>query len=276
MNNLKKEYAVKAEDFIDCLTKKNEKILLFQYLRTAECFYLNCGELTETYYYQNSVKSIENIFNIKYKDAFNIYKNIYSFAGLFIYFTPVEKTKEEQETIINILVRNFSKKIEPMKIFFNSLGEIYNFWIKFFPSDKKKEIIDLKVIKQTLENSILNDFEIIQNKNKFYIQKYIKDAKEREQLKESLFFIEIYNHYKKNQNNEEDSYNNAKKLFSNLYNLGINNDKNALGDVLKNIIISSIQNNRERLNNELNFIKKFFFKDKNDKDLKKNISIFLK
>ena len=217
----------------------------------------------------SSVKSIENIFNIKYKDAFNIYKNIYSFAGLFIYFTPVEKTKEEQETIINILVRNFSKKIEPMKIFFNSSGEIYNFWIKFFPNDKKKEIIDLKVIKQTLENSILNDFEIIQNKNKFYIQKYIKDAKEREQLKESLFFIEIYNHYKKNQNNEEDSYNNAKKLFSNLYNLGINNDKNALGDVLKNIIISSIQNNRERLNNELNFIKKFFFKDKNDKDLKK-------
>ena len=57
--------------------------------------------------------------------------------------------------------------MEPMKIFFNSLGEIYNFWIKFFPNDKKKEIIDLKVIKQTLENIRLNDFEIIQKKINF-------------------------------------------------------------------------------------------------------------
>jgi hypothetical protein len=102
MNNLKDEYGVKAEDFIECLTKKNEKILLFQYLRITKCFYLNCGEfdLTETYFYKNSVKSIENIFNLKYKDALYIYKNIYSFPDIFKYFTPVEKNKQEQESII--------------------------------------------------------------------------------------------------------------------------------------------------------------------------------
>ena len=272
MNNLKDEYAVKAEDFIESLTKKNEKILLFQYLRITKCFYLNYGELelTETYFYKNSVKSIENIFNLKYKDALYIYKNIYSFPDLFKYFTPVEKNKQEQESIIFDIVINFSEKMGPMKIFFDSLEKIYNFWIEFFPNDKRKEINDLKTLKKTLENSILKDFENIQNKNKFYIEKYIKDFEEGGQLKDSLFFIGIYNHYRKNKNNEEDSYNKAKNLFSDLKNLGINNDINSLGDELKKIIISSIQNNRERLNNELNFIKNYFFKDKNEKDIKYN------
>ena len=47
-NNLKDEFIVNVEDFIDYINKKNEKILLFLKLRRYKYFYLKDGKLTET------------------------------------------------------------------------------------------------------------------------------------------------------------------------------------------------------------------------------------
>ena len=269
--NLKDEFIVKVEDFIGFLNKKNEKIILFQNLKMRKCFNLLDGALTETSYYKNSLESKSNIFSLKFKDAIYVYKNIYQFRDLFIYFTPIEESKEQQELNVEILLITFSDTIGPMKSFFDSLEKISNFLEQFFPNDKKEDINEIKKVIINLENSSLNEFKNIQNKNLIYKDKYLKDAEEGEILKDSLFFMEIYNYSKLNKNNnEQDIYNNAIKSFSNLKNLGIDNNLNSLDIELQDIIISSIHNNRERLNNELNFIKNYFFKNKNENDNKYN------
>ena len=269
--NLKDEFIVKVEDFIGFLNKKNENILLFQNLRIRKCFNLLEGALIETPYYKNSLKSKNDIFNLKYKDAIYIYKNIYQFRDLFMYFTPIEESREQQEISIEILLISFYETIDPKKSYFDSLEKILNFWEQFFSNDKKEDINKIKGVITSLENSSLNEFERIQNENLIYTDKFMKEAEEGERLKDSLFFMEIYNHSKiKIKNNEHDIYNNAIKLFSNLKKLGIDNNLNSLDNDLKDIIIDSIQNNRERLNNELNFIKNYFFKNKNENDNKYN------
>ena len=277
-NNLKEEYTVKVEDFIDYLNTKNEKILLFQYLRIAKCFHLLDGELISTSYYINSIKAKYNILNLKYNNAMLIYKSIYRLNNLLMYFTPIEENREKQELIIANLLIEFTNKIGVIKNFIKLLEKISNFWEEFYPYNKREDIIKIKNIISKIEDSGLDDIEYIKKENNCYNDELLGEAEKGEQLKNSFFFIEIYNHFKLKKFNENDSYANAIKLFYNLKELANDNNINSLDNELKDIIISAIHKNRGKINSELNFIKKYFYENiiTNDKErihFKYNFSI---
>jgi len=74
----------------------------------------------------------------------------------------------------------------------------------------------------------------------------------------SIFFLEIYNSNKDKYKSETDRYNNSFEQFKKLKILEKNSDVNSLEKELKDILITSIYKNKDRLNDELNFIKSFF------------------
>ena len=269
-NNLKDEYIVKAEDFFGCFNKRNEKILLFQYLREHKCF-LNIleGELITTSYYKESLKSINNILNLKFHEAMYIYKNIYNFKSLFMYFTPIEQERETAEFNIELMLINLTEKIGPIKTFFDNFEKIYNFFEQFYPNERKEETSKIKNIIEIMNNVGMDDFENVKTNNMFYIDKFLIDAEEGEKLKDSLFFMAIYNYLKEKNYKDNDCYTNAIKLFSNLKNLENEKGINKLENELQNIIIATIYNNRNRLNKELEFLKNYFY-PKNDKEKEYN------
>ena len=257
-NNLKDELSVKVEDFIGQSKQNKEKIDLFKKLRTSKYFNLLDGELTETSYYKNSIESKNNIINLKFKEAMYIYSKIFDFFNLFYYFTPIEITRDESEIEIGLLLINFREKFEPMKVFFESLKKISNYWNRFFPTDKKEENNKLKNIINIFENGTLTDFENFKKEYNFYIKKFLEEAQDGELLKDSLFFMTIFNKIKNTNKNEKDTYEEAKNSFSKFKNL--DKDIYLLDNELKEIITESVHKNMGRLNNEINFIKNYFFK----------------
>ena len=258
--NLKDEFSVKVEDFIVQSKQNKAKIDLFKKLRITKYFNLLDGELMETSYYKNSIESKINIVNLKFKEAMYIYSKIFDFFNLFYYFTPIEITKDESEIEIGLLLIDFREKFEPMKTFFESLKKISNYWNRFFPTDKKEENNKLKNILNIFENGTLTDFESFKKEYNFYISKFLEEAQDGDQLKDSLFFMTIFNKIKNNNNkSEKDTYEEAKKSFSKFKNL--DKDILLLDNELKEIINESVPKNIGRLNNEINFIKNYFFKN---------------
>jgi hypothetical protein len=85
MKNLKDEFAVKAEDFINYPAITDGKITLFAHLYNGR-YFLNYVNLTQLSYYKLSCKSKDNIYNIKYIYAMNVYKNLEKFTNLFLFF----------------------------------------------------------------------------------------------------------------------------------------------------------------------------------------------
>ena len=67
---------------------------------------------------------------------------------------------------------------------------------------------------------------------------------------------------RKNKYKEKDRYEKAKQLFDKLKNLGNDSNFDSLDNELKDILIKCVSEKPERLNNELNFIKNYFFKNK--------------
>ena len=193
-NNLKDEFIVKVEDFIDYINKKNEKILLFLKLRRYKYFYLKDGKLTETSYYKESLKSKDNLKTLKYKDALYIHNNLIHFLYLFANFCPIEQKDEKKEIYLGELLIQFSENFVKMKKFYNSLETIYNFWENFFQSDKKEEINKLRALITLIENSKFSDFTKIREDNLYYEENFLKEAQNGEQLKNSLFYMGIYNY----------------------------------------------------------------------------------
>ena len=272
-NNLKDEFIVKVEDFIDYINKKNEKILLFLKLRRYKYFYLKDGKVTETSYYKESLKSKDNLKTLKYKDALYIHNNLIHFLYLFANFCPIEQRDEENEIYLGELLIQFSENFVKMKKFYNSLETIYNFWENFFQSDKKEEINKLRALITLIENSKFSDFTKIKKDNLYYEENFLKEAQNGEQLKNSLFYMGIYNYIclENNIYNEKDRYEKAKQLFDKLKNLGNDSNFDSLDNELKDILIKCVSEKPERLNNELNFIKNYFFKtseiDKESKEI---------
>ena len=274
-NNLIDKFTVKVEDFFGQTNESKERIKLFQYLRASKNLTLLLLNSIETSYYKKSINSIYDIFNLKFKDAIKIYRKSYDLTDLFFNFTPIEKLKEEAELDVHILQIQFSEKVEPLKNFYDLLWCIYNYWEFFFAISEKDNISKLKNIIEMLDNSSLDDFKNKKDQYQFYLDKYLKEAQDGEQLKDSLFFMAIYDDIQlKNKNiNEKERYNQAKDKFFKLKDLSIDNDINSLDADLKNIIIESIQKNIVRLNNELNFINNYFFKnpEKQEKNEKENL-----
>ena len=267
-NNLKDEFIVKAEDFVGQSIESKEKLRLFQYLRASKYLKILLLYSIETSYYQNSLNSINGIFNLKFKDAIHIYKKNYDFTDIFFYFTPIEKDAQEAELYINQLQIKFSEKCEPLKKFYDLLWCIYNYFEFFFPNYSKDEMNKLKNIISDLDNSCLDDFNNKIKDYQFYIDEYIKEAQDGEKLKNSLFFIAIYDNIrlKNDKINEKERYSVAKNKFNELKNLGIDSDINRLNNDLKEILVEAIHKNIVRLNNELNFINNYFFSNTKQKE----------
>ena len=223
--NLKDELAVNAKDFVGCFNNKNEKIILFKNLHDNKCFLrINNGELITTKYYQDSIKSKDDIINLKFKDAMYIIININYFPKLFMSFTSIELNSEEAEIFLYIFIIEFKERILKIKDYFDKLERIYDFLEQFYPGERKEDLIKIKNIIDNIENSKLDDCEIIKDKTIDYTKKLSEEAEQCERLKDSLFFMEIYNYCKEKKGN----YQNAIELFSNLEILGKDNDFNSL------------------------------------------------
>ena len=260
--NLKPEYAVKVENFIDYPIFTDEKITLFTNLYNAKYFIKN-ENLTNMQYYKDSIDSINNIYNLKFNDTMKIFKNILTFQTLFLFFIP-GRFKEENAFIVESLLIDFSEKCENAKIFYDSLNLIYNYWNTFFKKEKKDEINKLKNIISLYEKTPLKDCEKTKNETKEYLS-YLPEAKKGTKLMDSIFFISIYEFYKdKYIDNDKERFEQSLNKFNELQNLGINSNINSLEKELKDILIDSSYKNKDKLENEIDFIKSYFGFDSGD------------
>ena len=76
---------------------------------------------------------------------------------------------------------------------------------------------------------------------------------------ESIFFMSIYESYKdKYIDKDKEIFEKSLIKFNELEKLGINSDINSLEKDLKDILIVSVYKNKNKLEDEINFIKLFF------------------
>ena len=252
IDNIKDEYAVQTEDFIHYPSKINDRIVLFTNLYNSKSF--NDYWYKSNYYIQ-SIKSKDNIQSLKYKDVVIIHKNIMHFATILYFFFP-NKNLEERQFVIDTFLIDFSDKCELAEKHYNSLKTVLNFLNRFYPKEKYKERIDLKKLINEYENTPLNNYIYIYNKTVSYLD-FLIEAKESENLFESIFFMEIYEQ-NKNIINERDRYTNSFKKFNDLKILGKYSDINMLDKSLIDILVLATYKNYDKLNDELDFIKSFF------------------
>ena len=261
IENLKDEYAVEAKDFIHYPTITNEKIVLFTNLYNAK-FFRN-EDLRETSYYKKSIQSKDNIFNLKFNEVMIMYKNIYLFLNLFLFFIPGGIYNEENISLIDSLLIDFSDKCGDAKKYYDSLNTIYNYWNQFFSIEKIDEKQMLKNTLTEIEKSSLNDINKIKKETDWFLE-FLPEAEEGEKLMKSIFFKAIYesSKVKFNENEERKKYDYCLNEFNKLKKLGDKSDVNSLEEDLRNILTKSIYKEKIRLNDELKFIKTFFNLDK--------------
>ena len=189
--NLKSDYIVKSADFVGYPLIRNENILLFTYLyKDREGFFEN-KFIIESEYYQNSIKAItkEELFKLTFNQIMKIYNNIYEFVDLFKLFIKIKEFDQKKYEI------NFTILVDELgsyKSKFDSLDNLLLFFIQFYPISKKEEIKSLRVFKNKLLISPLNKFneKIKEIKN---FDEYKEQVDIYKKLKNSIFFIEIYN-----------------------------------------------------------------------------------
>ena len=261
-NNLKEDYAVKAENFIDYPFNTDERISLFAYLYNAKYFIKN-ENLTNMPYYIESIKSKDNIYNLKYLDAMKIQNNIHSFQDLFVFFIPGPYNENNAYIVYSFLIE-FSENCIAAKNFYDSLNIIYSHWNKFYKNEKRNELDSLKNLISQYENSPLKECQNIQKNNESYLN-YLPEVKEGQKLMKSIFFISIYDSNKDEfKNRDTDKYEATLKTFNELKKLAINPDINSLEEKLKNILIDSVKKDQDKLKDELVFIKSYFGFDGKD------------
>ena len=254
--NLKPEYAIKAEDFIDYPDNTDEKFILFTNLSNGKYFIKN-KKLTEMQYYKDSIDSKDNIYNLPFSETMKMFKNIYFFQHLFLFFIP-GNYKEENHFIVDSILICFSEKCEKAKKYYDSLNIIYNYWDKFFKNEKNNEISDLKNLISQYEKTPLKDCDKIQNESNSFLV-WLPEAEKGTKLMESIFFMSIYESYKdKYIDKDKEIFEKSLIKFNELEKLGINSDINSLEKDLKDILIVSVYKNKNKLEDEINFIKLFF------------------
>ena len=269
LNN--KDYFVKSEDFVGYPLKRNENILLFKYLyKDRERFFEN-QFIIESDYYQNSIKAItrEELFKLSFDQIMKIYNNIYEFVDLFKLFIKI-KEFDEQKYRINFTI--LVDELASYKSQFDSLCDLLSFFDECYPKSRKDDIKSLKIVKNKLMMLPLNQFndniKVINNFDEYKDQVNIY-----KKLKNSIFFIEIYNASKKMINSEQEQdqekkiFDNSIEQFNQLKKLADDSNLNILDKELINILISAAKKNRNKLINELYFVKKYFDINKNSDKL---------
>ena len=233
--NLKDEYAVKVEDFIHYPEIISDRITLFTELYNSQFI----DDVSNSNYYEESLKSKDNLENLKFNDAMIMYDKIDSFSQLFLFFVPGKFNEENQILVASTLI-DFSDKCERAKAHHESLKTILNFWERFFPFEKKEARNNLQKLLNKYENSPLKEYNKLCNQTKLILVN-LNEAKQGEKFLESIFFMGIYNYLKNkfNENQERERMNQtrdkiveASYLPLSIIIVGIGNDDFELMDIL--------------------------------------------
>ena len=262
--NLKDEYAVKVEDFIHYPEILSDRINLFTKLYNNKFF----DDISNSNYYIESLKSKENLENLKFNDAMIMYGKIDHFSNLFLFFVP-GGFNEENQILVSSSLFDFSDKCERAKAHDESLKTIINFWERFFPFEKNEARNNLQKLLKKYENSPLKEYNKLYNQTKLILVN-LNEAKQGEKFFESIFFMGIYNHLKNkfNENQERERYENTFKKFSEIKELGKNSDLNSLDSNLKDILALAACENYDKIDSELKFLEEYFHFDSNNNEYK--------
>ena len=256
LNNLSIDYAIKIEDFIDYPNIIHPRIYLFGQLYKANFFLKTIIQNTE--YYKSSINSKNNITSLSYKYALNIMKNGQEFFKLFIYFIPNRQNDEEDYIVANILFE-FNDQVDYIKNKYNSLKIILNYFKHFFQTKRKTEITSLIELIQQLDDTPIKDF------NKFEIKidsflVYFDEAEKNDRLFNSFFFMGIYRSCDDifSEEEEDEKFKLTLSQFDEIKELGIHSDIDLLSKELINQLVELIYKNKDRLDDELEFIMDYF------------------
>ena len=254
-NNLKINFAVKYDDFIDYPKKLNDRINLFTKLKKNEFI---PGDFADSEYYKYSMDSKNYLEKNIFKNALIIDNNINKIYELLINFFA---DNDEDASQIGIKITIFRDKVEIANRYYDSLKTIKKFWDTFFPDVYKDKLTDIMKQIDKFEGTKLEQAAKAKNLNKDILAK----AEEGKEFIDSIFFMEIYNRLKKEIKDEFELFEKSVENFKMLEKLGENNDLELLDDDLKRDIINAYNKEKDSLKGELNFINKYFKFDKSEK-----------
>ena len=256
LNNLSPEYAIKLEDLFDYPNNIHPRLNLFRKLYNCRLLFYN--SIINTEYYKQSVSTKDNITSISYKYAINISKNLQDFYNLFLFFIPKRLNEDEDYKMANILF-DFNDMVDYCKNKYDSLKVILSYLKHFFKIKRKVEILSLEELIQILENTPVKDF----SKYEIKIDSFLVDIKEAEmndKLFNSFFFMGMYSAIESifPPEEEEQKFQFCLMQFNELRNLGNSSGIDSLGKELEIQLVELVYKNKDRLDDELEFIKDYF------------------
>ena len=274
LNNLSLDYAIKLEDYIEYPNKVHPRLNLFAQLYKAK-FFLNLS-IQNTQYYQACINTKNNITSINYKYALNISKHLQDFFNLFLYFLPNRINEEEDYKIANILF-DFNDQVDFCKNKYNSLKIILKYFKHFLKTKKKQEIIALEELIQQLDNTPIKDFSKLEIKIDSFLV-YITEAERNDKLFDSFFFMGLYSKVEDifPPEEEDEKFKYCLMQFDELKVLGVNSEIEYLSKELEYQLVELVYKNKDRLDDELDFIKEYFnFEDNPNFDIHRIRKSFL-
>ena len=249
--NLKPEYAVKKEDFVDYPNNIQQTISLYTYLYFGKYFSYNY--ITELDYYKNSINAKKELINLTYEEAEKIFGKYKQYYKLFKLFTPIKQFNEKN---YNSEYTELYKKLKNYKNDHDSLMNIINYYKQFFSGTKNTEIITLQNLIDSINKSPLSEFYSQKDIINEYL-KYVEIAKNRIKLINSIIFMGIYSD-KKNKfkgQDEEELFNSSLEQFKKLKDIG---KIETFDDEFKNLIGQCFERRVNEIMKEINFIFSYF------------------
>ena len=241
-------FILKYDDFYK---NDSENLKIFINLKTSKIFDKN--ELIDTNYIKETKIIYEQIKNdlANFNISYNYYEPIKKLDNLFkerIIFLFEQKQGEE---LYNKIILKINTILESKNI----LKEIIKFLNNYFESPEKIPIIDLE---RKLEKIKLFEYHIYENEINKYKNEYLNLINQYNKFNSSNFFKIIFE-FTKGENFEK-QLQNTEDIFQSLINLFDQKNFNKINKDIFDLILKSI-NSKEYLENEINFLKKYFKKN---------------
>ena len=270
LSQLNKELAVQLDDLIDYPTKIHPRIKLFTRLHNEN--WMNNYRIQSLEYYKLSIEVKDKITSIKYKTAISISKNLDDIYTLFIFFIP-NRINDEEDYLIATKLFDFNDMVDFCKNKYNSVKKLLTYFKHFFNTKKKNEIIALEDLIQQLNETPINQFSKLENTIDNYLVE-LKDAEKYDKLFNSFFFMGLYNN--SNINDDDVKFQICLEEFNEIEKLGKNADIDILDKEILKQLIELVYKNKDRLDDELDFIKEYFnFEDNPNFDIHRIKKSFL-
>ena len=256
LNNLKIEYAIRLEDFINYPKIIAPRIRLFNKLYMSG-FFLN-KMIQNLEYYQLSIISKDSITSLQYKYAANITKNGEDFYRLFLFFIP-NRINDDEDYLIASVLFDFNDLYDYCKTKYNSLKVLLTYLKHFFKIKKAKIILSLEELLKQMDDTPINQFNKLEEKIDCFLGD-IDEAEKYDKLFNSFFFMGIYNNLANIFSNEEEDnkFQFCLMQFNEFKILGKNSNIDFINKELLNQLVELVYKNKDRLDDEINFIKEYF------------------